>query len=422
MTAISPEHDMSATSVSFLHVSDIHFTVHTAPVSMDIDQGIRQRMLEAVESLVAQVGAVDMILAVGDIAFSGKPDQYARAEEWLNQAARAAGCPNDRVVCVPGNHDIDRSSQTPLHDSLRWHLRHCATSRVSDHLQHCLEHPTDGASAFAPLAAYNAFALRYDCHIGPGRPLLRPRDLPLGERVVRIHPLTSAWLCDATDDHSDDARRVVLGLFQLATIGADRDVVTVTLCHHPLRWLRDERDAGGWLSRAHVRLFGHEHASGIEVAANTRSVTVNSGAVTPPRDEDGWYPTFNLIRLSTPQHDRLRVEIWARSWDVSRSEFRPDPAVEDPHVLELILDPVAPRPVLPVPQAPPPSPPEPAITDARRLVYEIIRASPERRYWAAKQLNLVEAASPGPVADREMIDLAQARGVLSALHKRVTDV
>jgi 3',5'-cyclic AMP phosphodiesterase CpdA len=57
------------------------------------------------------MGPVYGIVVGGDIAFSGKPEEYDLANKWLVRfAARLGVDPGERIWVVPGNHDIDRKS------------------------------------------------------------------------------------------------------------------------------------------------------------------------------------------------------------------------------------------------------------------------------------------------------------------------
>jgi len=419
----APLPDASVPTLTFLHVSDIHFSVHDGPRDADLEGAIRDRLLEDIERLRPVTGDADLVLAVGDLAFSGQPEEYETAAEWLKQAAVAAGTHEDHVLCVPGNHDVDRSAQGPLHASLRWHLRHCEPAAISNHLRKILLDSTDSAVLLAPLANYNQFAARFDCDIRPERGVVLPaRDIALGNRRVRIHGITSPWISDQTDAATTPSCQLALGLFQLATVGSDPTVFTITLCHHPLNWIRERADARGFLRRAHLRLYGHEHARGIEVGDDARSLSLHSGAVTPPRDEDDWYPSYNVIRLRLKSANCVELAIWLRRWSQEHAAFDRDTAFAEPHVLELPLPSLPSEPPPATPAAEPLTPgPEPALTPRRRLLYEILAAPPDRLRAAASALGIEPEESVAPQEmDRAIVGRAQDLDRLEELHKKVT--
>jgi hypothetical protein len=55
--------------------------------------------------------APDLVVFSGDLAFSGKAEEYNLARDWLENPLWPAlpdGLPRDRLLLVPGNHDVDR--------------------------------------------------------------------------------------------------------------------------------------------------------------------------------------------------------------------------------------------------------------------------------------------------------------------------
>ena len=93
--------------ISWLHVSDIHMSVRDA-WSQDV---VLKAMCERVAQLRKDGVAPDLILTTGDLAYSGKAEEYALVRDFFDALCNASGVPTERVFCVPGNRDIDRSLQ-----------------------------------------------------------------------------------------------------------------------------------------------------------------------------------------------------------------------------------------------------------------------------------------------------------------------
>ena len=106
-------------SLRVLQFSDIHFSSHS-PAHRMIHEDVRQQVLNDIQNLNRPV---DLIVIAGDVAYSGKRDEYQEAAEWLERVRDVAGCPRGRVLTVPGNHDVDRDrikiSTKLIHRSLR---------------------------------------------------------------------------------------------------------------------------------------------------------------------------------------------------------------------------------------------------------------------------------------------------------------
>jgi predicted MPP superfamily phosphohydrolase len=87
------------------HFSDLHF--HRRD---DFDRQIVINALWADIARQMEAGLVpDLIAVTGDIAFSGKVDEYKRAEtEFFLPLLEKTNSNREDIFMVPGNHDVDR--------------------------------------------------------------------------------------------------------------------------------------------------------------------------------------------------------------------------------------------------------------------------------------------------------------------------
>jgi predicted phosphodiesterase len=92
---------------SILHISDIH-----PQPGDDLKQ-----LASTIAHAVAQFG-IGCLVVSGDLGFQGK--HHEAAGQWLRHLAEIIGVPLERVVCVPGNHDVDKSRP---HDPFREYSR-----------------------------------------------------------------------------------------------------------------------------------------------------------------------------------------------------------------------------------------------------------------------------------------------------------
>ena len=418
-----------------LHLSDIHFADCNGSPDTDLEGAVRERMLEDIQRVQVQLGNVDAVLVVGDIAVRGKRADYDAAALFLDRMCRLLGLAADQIVCVPGNHDIDRDQQGALHEAARFQLRRVEVSEISDVLLRLLREKDGRQTLLRPLDAYNEFALRYGCAIDESL-LWTPKILNLGARNVHLHGVNSAWVCDGSDSCESDSRRVVVGLFQLAPVAQDSSAISIALCHHPLRWLRDADQVDPWLARAQVVLTGHEHEAGITVSDDQRSLRIASGAVNPTRTHTGWVPTYNVVELELANNDQLRVRVCSRSWQSAYAEFGPDQSTPQPFSCELRLGPCPALPATPdVPQSVPGSrelslpggstivapEPEPFVSDVRQMVYRVMSASPDVRIRAARELGLLPEHDglSGLDLDKAVLQRAIAEDRLAELDARI---
>ena len=420
----------------FLHLSDIHFADCDGSPDTDLESAVRERMLEDIQNMHGQLGDMNAVLVVGDIAARGKRADYDVAASFLDRACGLVGLAADQIVCVPGNHDIDRDRQDALHEAARFQLRRVDVLEISDVLLRLLREEDGKQTLLRPLDAYNEFALRYGCAVDHESLLWKPKILSLGHRIVHLHGVSSAWICDGSDSFEDDSKRAIVGLFQLAPIALDSSVISIVLCHHPFRWLRDADLVGPWLARAQVVLTGHEHEAGIAISKDQRSLQLASGAVNPARTHAGWIPAYNVIDLELTADDQLRVQVFSRSWQNAHAEFGPDQSTPRPFSCELRLGPLPALPAaLDVAQSAPASreiplpsgltsmapEPEPFVSDVRKMVYRVMSASPDVRRRVARELGLLleHEALDGLELDKAVLRRALAEGRLGELDARI---
>ena len=72
---------------------------------------VLQAMCENIVRKRAEGASFDFILATGDLAFSGKADEYKLVAEFFDALSAASGVPKAKIFCIPGNHDVERDRQ-----------------------------------------------------------------------------------------------------------------------------------------------------------------------------------------------------------------------------------------------------------------------------------------------------------------------
>lgn len=109
-------------SICWVHLSDFHFTTGKDYGRDEVLQALVADLEMFAGKRPAKRGAEplhpDLLLITGDIAFSGKGEEYAVAREALETLCRAADVSPDRVFAVPGNHDGDRDADLGLMDTV----------------------------------------------------------------------------------------------------------------------------------------------------------------------------------------------------------------------------------------------------------------------------------------------------------------
>ena len=289
------------------------------------DEEVRAELLKDVEAQLRTLGGpADAVIASGDIAYAGKRNEYNNASAWLDKLCNAVGCREDAVYVCPGNHDVDQDVVKEsfllqdAHDKIRSEATDFERNRA---LNRHLTESFARSLFYAPTAAFNAYASRYQCSFFADEDSYAwDHDLELNDgSVLRLRGINSVLLSGLHDSEN------TLYLGERAhTLHPRCGVEYLTICHHPPSWLLDGREVmDSFDYRARIQLFGHEHDRRIHMGRD--GVKVFAGAVNPHRADPGWVPGYNIIDVLIVSENGKRfmsVEIHAREWQGRPPQFR----------------------------------------------------------------------------------------------------
>lgn len=168
----------------FLHLSDIHFGQEKDGTLITHDF-VRDELIKDVKKLADQRGPASRVIVTGDVAYSGRSDQYGRATEWLEKLTNASGLGDTQVSTIPGNHDCDLTAISNQAKMLQAQFRLKGADQVRADL-HAIYEDGEAANPFLPkLQQYRTFAGGYGCDFeSHSRPFwTRYFDLPGGIRL-----------------------------------------------------------------------------------------------------------------------------------------------------------------------------------------------------------------------------------------------
>lgn len=313
-----------------VHLSDIHFRQGRDGNAV-LHKDVRNELILDVGRLKDRLGNADAVIITGDIAHSGREDEYEQAGDWLSDLCEAAGCPELSVFVVPGNHDVDWTKITKSVEDQHSNLASVAPSQVDGHISsRFYDDPDASHILLKKLNNYQAFANRYGRSFESCKTACWIHETPaLGSPILRFVGLNTVLFSDKCDTRG----RLALGKSQyIAPLCRDRErtVAHVVLMHHPLDWLKDGQQARPWFeSRARIWLTGHEHTFGvskIEGLQGIERLEIQAAATNPPA-EDGYEFRYNWLTLSTCTEGascRLTVAVWPRVWLLGGTTFVAD--------------------------------------------------------------------------------------------------
>lgn len=308
--AASPGCGLDDVLFTWIHLGDIHMGAGDAALGWD-QRLVQEELRRDIASMVREA-CPDAILVTGDVARSGRPEEYERAQAWLHAVCEAATVPPDRVFLVPGNHDVDRSSRKEA-AHLVAAVRDGAVS-LDDALRHDR----------GLLLSRQQHFLRFAEPFGAGAEPFWVRRVEMRGLAVRLVGLDTALVSADDSDHG----KLRVGHEQLAAgLGeAGPGELVMVLSHHPLHggWLADEAEARRWIhGRADLHLHAHVHETVSEVArggSSHHAVTIAAGASYPARPSHG-YSIGQIIRRPEALP---AVRVWPRRWSDYHHVFRAD--------------------------------------------------------------------------------------------------
>src|SRR3569623_1768111 len=249
----------------FVHVSDIHFGQERAHI-VHIHDDVKRELIADATAVVAVLpsGCTQGIQVSGDIAYSGKAEQYESAGKWLDDLAGGIRCPIHRVQMVPGNHDLDRDRLSSGGEQLLDYIRAGGPAEY----EKVIANENDRATLFSRFEDYGRFCMGYNC----------------GLDEEAKHPPN--WYKDA-----DQVRKYVR-------------------------------------SRARVFISGHEHNPKVaidKVGEDCDVMMLAAGAAVPFKSNEIYTYTYNIIEFDwDAEMDALAVTMLPRAWNPTDTCFEAD--------------------------------------------------------------------------------------------------
>ncbi|MCY3841442.1 MAG: metallophosphoesterase, partial [Gammaproteobacteria bacterium] len=302
----------------WLHLSDIHVG--------QPDQARSNAMRLLVDAIQERSDnePIDLVLFTGDLAYSGRTEEYASLVDELIEPLRRLECTQHaHFIAVPGNHDLDCDCSHPI----VWDM---LGQRRQEKFWESDQKGIDLRAARA--RGFDAFATFLDANsiMGPDptTQVGKRLDLELRNGAVTVICLNTALFSDkhlSADDEREASPLPVQSLRALANEG-QRAKSTLVLGHHPLDWF-DKRTKQNFLSALRdlgaIYLHGHTHQ--IEGHFGSHALaSVGFGSVYPSHIDHQLAPftsTFAICQLAEELHIRFV------SWEPDFGVWRPSQSV-----------------------------------------------------------------------------------------------
>jgi predicted phosphodiesterase len=311
--------------IRILHLSDIHYNKHSS-TEYDVDGHIRELLFKDLKNYATKQGQFYGCLVTGDIAFSGSKNEYDVAFDFFDRLRTDLNFQLGSFWIVPGNHDYNRKIANDSHtiELLLKNFRGCKEHEISNEIAKASNSEETAEILYKPLAAYNKFAEQFKCQISAKDPSWNAR-IPLSANpdiFLDIRGLNSVIVSSSTDTNKNDDRRMVMHLKQ-CQITPKENVITMSLCHHPLDWIRNREELENTLnSGANIQLFGHEHHPRVKDVDG--AVLIHAGALHPERPHDAAMPSYNILEFDVHKDGEntiIKLKIICRKFDNDNQSF-----------------------------------------------------------------------------------------------------
>ena len=216
---------------------------------------------------------LDCIFCTGDVAQSGKAEEYKLATEFFHRLSEMTRVPIERIFTVPGNHDVERAR---LSQAFRLSLPNAPA------VDRFFSSEEDLSIGLRPLHNYIEFERQvFGRSWTPSIPYISSQFSVRG-LTLAVVGFNTTWL--ARDDSQKGMLVLGHALIQktLEKVSQSKPDIVIAVMHHPTSWLaKHERDLiqGVLSERASFVLHGHVRASGgYEITASPdECVTLGTG-------------------------------------------------------------------------------------------------------------------------------------------------
>lgn len=240
--------------VAILHLSDLH-----------IDKDNSQWLLKKAEQIVPAVwndfsdcGKI-IIVVSGDIANTGSEEEYGFAKDFFRTLLRtfaSRGMANkeleNKIICVPGNHDCNYEKDNAARQMLLGSLRTQASSIDNSVYQIITVVQTEYAAFAKDIMLAKEFTLGINNNIS----------IKAGDKTILFRLYNTAWMSVKKEEQSS----IVMPMDLIAEEHQNVDFV-ISVFHHHYPWITQGCDNNNKrfnkyiLQTSNMALYGHEHTS-----------------------------------------------------------------------------------------------------------------------------------------------------------------
>lgn len=293
-------------TLTWLHVSDFHYR-QPGEATLDLD-----RLVDDVQGQLVRRGLrLDCVFFTGDLAFSGKPEEYVGVGKAFDRFLTKLKLKREQLFVVPGNHDVDRAI-SPTLPELKPAESNSAINKIL--LQKPRPKILDRQQAYQDFVTKFYDGTTADPELAPSG-FWSVRQLQNFAHPVTVLCLNSAWLASGSTDRGN----LALGEVQIkSALEGIHEGFCVALMHHPFAWLREHEETlvHRPLARAcDFILCGHQHMPRFAQAPFGDKAMILSAGAAHERDQ---ILSYNVVHLDLGSGFG---DVYTRQWSITTPDF-----------------------------------------------------------------------------------------------------
>lgn len=283
-----------------LHLSDIHLKSNQNSIIQRVEE-IAVTLFEVLPDARAL-----FIVVTGDIAYSGKSEEYYHARQFLTNIiayiSEYSTIPIHTVM-VPGNHDGEFKDAGNGRRAIIEKVREEGVGYIDDDI---IEKCT------APQKQYFEFEQEFEKEYKVfSDPLWKEYQFEIDDRKINFSAINASWMSQVPEEQG----KLVFPVKKYSTLSKTEASIRIILLHHPLNWYAQEsyhplREL--CRTQYQIVMTGHEHTNSANLTIDTsnhQSVHLEAGALVPDVGDES---TFAIVTLDL---DKKRFANEVFKWD-----------------------------------------------------------------------------------------------------------
>ncbi len=330
--------------ITWLHLSDWHQKDHEDEQSNIVDRKkVLEKLIEDIKNrknISNKLSHIDFIVFSGDLAFSGKTEEYTLAKKTLfEQVLQATDLDSDKLFIVPGNHDLYRGTFKDDIDYPERLAKSFGTHQefqTENHIKEVLSILYKRELLLKPFSNFINFVQEYNNQIQPGYASYKILNNIKGKKVGLLG-LNSSLISGRKINPNDPNEKIkeqgklFIGEDQFDSgLKEIKDCdIKIAIMHHPVNWLNDELEFESKIDQS-LRKFdfvlcGHRHKSNaVQVDSLAgQYLTINAGASYSSRKYSNGY---NFVHFDPANQTGI---VYLRLWNNDLGKWINEPYLDE---------------------------------------------------------------------------------------------